>query len=295
MNTEASDVVDIATREPDGRRAIGTILIEEGRLRAGDIDRIQRFARERGLRFGDAAVQLRMASQNDIDLALARQFDYPAVVRGGRDGVADGVVAAYSPQCSALEPLRTLRSELTLRWLKSTTRPMLAIASPERGEGRSWLAANLATLFAQSGQQTLLIDTDMRNPCQHRLFNLDNAAGLSALLTGRTAGRDIVRRIHPQLKLFVLTAGLVPPNPQELLLRPIFETMLDRFAQVFNVVVLDTPAATSSADSQIVSSRAGAALLLSRRHRTRVSALAATMRSLAETGVNVVGSVVNEY
>jgi receptor protein-tyrosine kinase len=135
----------------------------------------------------------------------------------------------------------------------------------------------------------------MRHPSQHRLFNLDNSYGLSSLLTGRTSGKDVVRRIHPQLKLFVLTAGFQPPNPQELLLRPIFETVLDRFAQVFSIVVLDTPSASDSADSQIVAARAGAALLLSRRNRTRVANLAATMRSLVETGVQVLGSVVNEY
>jgi protein-tyrosine kinase len=295
MNTEATDIVDISTREPDGRRAIGTILVEEGRIGPHEVERIQRFARDRGLLFGDAAVQLRMASQDDVDLALARQFDYPTLLRGGADGVAADVIAAYNPTSPALEPLRALRSELTLRWLSSAPRRMLAITSPERGEGRSWLAANLATVFAQAGQRTLLIDTDMRHPCQHRLFNLDNSTGLSALLSGRTAGRDVVRRIHPQLKLFVLPAGFMPPNPQELLMRPIFETVLDRFAQVFSVVVMDTSAATETADSQIVSARAGAAVILSRRNHTRVSGLTATMRSLVETGVQVLGSVVNEH
>jgi protein-tyrosine kinase len=295
MSTEATDIIDISAREPDFRRAIGTILVEEGHFGPQEVERIQRFATERGLLFGDAAVQLRMASQDDVESALARQFEYPTLLRNGGEGVAADVIAAYNPTSPALEPLRALRSELTLRWLSAAPRRMLAITSPGRHEGRSWLAANLATVFAQAGQRTLLIDTDMRNPCQHRLFNLDNSTGLSALLTGRTAGRDVVRRIHPQLKLFVLPAGQAPPNPQELLMRPIFETVLDRFAQVFSVVVFDTSAATETADSQIVSARAGAAVLLSRRNHTRVSGLTSTMRSLVETGVQVLGSVVNEY
>jgi protein-tyrosine kinase len=294
MNTEAKDAVDISPREPGFRHAIGTILIEQGLICIDDVDRIQRFARERGLRFGDAAVQLNVAKQEDVDFALARQFDYPTLARG-IDGVDDSVVAAYNPQSEALEPLRALRSQLMLRWLNTTPRNMLAIASPQPGEGRSWLAANLATAFAQAGQRTLLIDTDLRNPCQHLLFNVENSIGLSALLTGRTEGKEVVHRVHPQLKLFVLPAGLVPPNPQELLMRPIFETVLNRLGQLFGVVVLDTPPATATFDSQIISARAGAAVLLSRRNRTRVSELVATMQSLAETGVHVLGSVVNEY
>ena len=230
-----------------------------------------------------------------MDFALEQQFDYPILARGGTDGVADGVVAAYAPQSEAIEPLRALRSQLMLRWLNATPRRMLAITSPEPGEGRSWLAANLAAVFAQAGQRTLLIDTDMRQPSQHRLFNLENSVGLSSLLTGRTAGRDVFRRVHPQLPLFVLPAGFVPPNPQELLLRPLFETVLDRFQRLFSVVVLDTPAATLSSDAQIISARAGAALLLSRRNRTHVSGLTETMRCLVDTGVQVLGSVVNEF
>src|SRR6202030_2464775 len=103
----------------------------------------------------------------------------------GDDGVADEVIAAHGPQNSTVEPIRKLRSQLMIRWLNTAHRKVLAITSPDRGEGRSWLAANLAVAFAQVGLRTLLIDADMRRPQQHRLFNVDNALGLSAFLTGR--------------------------------------------------------------------------------------------------------------
>ena len=279
----------------DYRRAIGTILVERGRLRTSDVDKIDQYATDRGLRFGDAAVQLKLATQDDVDLALAQQFDYPILMRGGAKGVADEVVAAYNPKSQVSEQLRALRSQLTLRWRNVANRKALAITSAARGDGRSWLAANLATVFAQAGDRTLLIDTDLRHPCQHRLFNVDNGMGLSALLTGRSVGPDLVRRIHPALRLFVLPAGTQPPNPQELLLRPAFDVVLNRFAQLFDVIILDTPAATETADAQIVSARAGAAVILARSNRTRVTDLTATMESLTEIGVNVIGSVVNEH
>jgi receptor protein-tyrosine kinase len=170
----------------------------------------------------------------------------------------------------------------------------LAVTSAERGEGRSWLTANLATMFAQLGERTLLIDADMRHPRQHRLFNIDNSVGLSALLTGR-AGREIARRIHPQLRLYVLPAGVLPPNPQELLARQVFEVVVDHFAAQFSVVIVDTPAISETADAQILAANAGSAIIIGRRNHTQQSKLLAAMEMLTQSGVNVVGSVLNDH
>ena len=294
MNTTASPLNDAIMPSRDRSRVFGAILVEQGRLTPHEVEEIQRHASAHGLRFGDAAVQLKLLTQDDIEFALAHQYNYPTIPRGGQNGVADDVVAAYAPQSDSVEPLRALRSQITLRWLDDVNHKTIAITSPGRGEGRSWLAANLATVFAQIGERTLLIDADMRHPSQHLLFNLSNAAGLSALLTGR-AGREIACRIHPQLRLFVLPAGILPPNPQELLGRPVFDVVLERFADQFDVIIIDTPSATESADAQIVAKRAGAAVMLARKDVTKQSQLVTSMQSLSETGVNVIGSVINEY
>jgi receptor protein-tyrosine kinase len=280
------------TRERNG--SIGAILVEQGRLSPEDVEEIQQFAVKNRLRFGDAALKLQLLTRNDIDQAIAEQYKYPILARGGDRGVADDVIAAYLPQSRVIEPLRVLRSQLSLRWANPKEGKILAIASPGRSEGRSWLAANLATVFAQMGERVLLIDADMRHPRQHELFNLNNSVGLSALLTGR-AGREIVCRIHPKLRLFVLPAGILPPNPQELLGRQVFELVLDLFASQYDLIILDTPAASESADAQILASRADAAVLLVRRNHTRVDELKAAMQNLTESGVHVVGSVVSEY
>jgi protein-tyrosine kinase len=280
------------TRDRSG--AIGAILVEQGRLSPEDVEEIQQFAVKNRLRFGDAALKLQLLTKNDIDQAIAQQYKYPILPRGGDHGVADDVIAAYLPQSQMIEPLRLLRSQLSLRWANPKQGKILAIASPGRREGRSWLAANLATVFAQMGERVLLIDADMRHPRQHELFNLNNSVGLSALLTGR-AGREIVCRIHPKLRLFVLPAGILPPNPQELLSRQVFELVLDLFASQYDLIILDTPATSESADAQILASRADGAVLLVRRNHTRVTELKAAMQNLTESGVHVVGSVVSEY
>jgi chain length determinant protein tyrosine kinase EpsG len=279
---------------PDRGRAIGAILVEQGRLNSQEVEEIQRFANSHGVRFGEAAVQLKRITEHDIESAIAQQYNYPVLARGGEGGVADDVIAAYMPQSEAVEPLRALRSQLILRWFNNAGRRVLAVTSAERGEGRSWLAANLATMFAQLGERTLLIDADMRHPRQHRIFNVDNSVGLSALLTGR-AGREIARRIHPQLRLFVLPAGIIPPNPQELLARPVFDVILDHFAAQFSLVILDTPAASETADAQILAANAGNAIMIASRNHTRQAKLVTAMEMLTDTGVNVIGSVINEH
>jgi chain length determinant protein tyrosine kinase EpsG len=282
----------IAEPVRDRGRAIGAILVEQGRLNASDVDEIQRYAGANGMRFGDAALKLGLLTQQDIDTAIAHQFNYPIVPRGGSQGVAADVVAAYLPHSDLIEPLRALRSQLTLRWVNDHR--ILAVTSPGRGEGRSWIAANLATVFAQMGKRTLLIDSDMRHPRQHEMFNLYNAVGLSSLLTGR-AGREIVSRIHPQLRLFVLPAGALPPNPQELLGRQVFDVVLGLFADQYDMVIMDTPAVSDVADAQIVAARADATIIIARRNHTRQAQLSTTMRNLTESGANVIGSVVTEY
>lgn len=204
------------------------------------------------------------------------------------------MVAAYDPKNHLVEHLRALRSQLMSHWLKDADRKALAITSPDRGEGRSWLAANLAVALAQIGKRTLLIDGDMRNPLQHRLFNLDNSVGLSALLTGR-AGASTVQRIHPDIRLFVVPSGTAPPNPLELLARPQFATVLNRFVATYDVVLLDTPPAMPTSDAQLIAATAGNALMLARSDYTRRASVLALMATLKQARVNVVGSVVNDY
>ena len=277
-----------------GERAIGAILIDAGRLKPEDAERILRLQREKGLRFGDAAIQLGLLTQADIELALSRQFDYPYLLRG-ESAVSEDLVAAYAPFSPQVEALRAVRSQLMLRWFDSDpAHKALAVVSAERNEGRSFIAANLAVVFSQLGEHTLLIDADLRNPCQHKLFNLDNRAGLSAVLSGR-GGPEAIQRIPSLLDLSVLPAGALPPNPLELLARPLFPQLLQELANEFDVIILDSPAAIEYGDAQTLAERAGAALVVARRNATRISQVRSVIEGLSQGRTTVVGTVLNEF
>ena len=293
MNTIVNQANDVAVPTRDRSRAFGSILVEHGRLTPADAEEIQRYAGAHGLRFGEAALKLKLLTQQDIDFAVAQQFNYPILPRGGQGGVADDVVAAYHPQSESIEPLRALRSQLTLRWFNDASHKTVAITSPGRREGRSWLAANLAAVFAQIGERTLLIDADMRHPRQHELFNLSNAVGLSALLTGR-AGKETACRVHPHLRLFVLPAGPLPPNPQELLGHISFGYLMETSPTKYDVVIVDAPPMLECADAQLIAARAGGVVLATKRHRTRLADAIRVKSQLEPAGAVLLGAVIDE-
>jgi protein-tyrosine kinase len=271
-------------------RCIGKILLDAGKLQPGDAERALRFAKEKGVRFGEACVQLKVVSQADIESALSDQFDYP-YLRPGDNELSGELVAAYRPFSNQVEELRALRTQLLLRWF-TPDRKLLAIVSATHGDGRSYLAANLAIVFSQLGERTLLIDADMRSGRQHELFKLPNQYGLSALLSGRVNGAAI-QRVGRFANLSVLTCGGTPPNPLELASRPEFVDVLTNESRNFDVVLIDTPAGTDGSDAHAISARAGGALIVARENRSRIDALGRLIASIQSTQVEVVGCVFN--
>lgn len=272
-------------------RAIGAILVDSGRLSLKDIDRVIELQNESGLRFGEAAIRLGVATEADVLYALSLQFDYP-FLSGPDHSVSDEVVAAYRPFSAEGERLRSLRSQLQLRWFKGASgqRAALAIVGTRPGEGRSHLAANLAVIFAQSGERTLLIDGDLRTPRQHALFKVDNQVGLSNLLVGRTA-EQAVKLVPGIPRLAILPAGPIPPNPEELLGRSSFDRILEKSLPTFDVVIIDTPAHAVGADVTLLARFATAALAVARTNVTRTSEFQDLVGHLMDIGVNMVGSV----
>jgi protein-tyrosine kinase len=287
--------VAVIPTAPRANRSIGAILMDAGLLSTEDAERILLLQKQKNLRFGEAAVRLGLLTEADIQFALARQFAYPYLrASGDKQPVSAELVAAYQPFSLCVEQLRAVRSQLMLRWFdKAEQRQVLTVVGAEPSEGRSYLAANLAIVFSQLGERTLLIDADLRNPRQHKLFKLENKVGLSTVLAGRTREEAIIR-ITDLTGLFVLPAGPIPPNPLELLTRTAFDDLLAHVRSTFDVVIIDTPGFSTGEDAVMIAVRAGAALAVARSTQTRVGAFNDMVEGLMNAGVAVVGSVLNE-
>lgn len=273
-------------------RTIGRILRDMGKLKPADEARVFRLHREKSIRFGEAALRLRLVSRADIQYALSVQFGLPYVY-GAPGGLSEELIAAHDPFDEQLEALRDLRTQLLLHWF-APDRRTLAVVSPEPGDGRSFIAANLAVLLAQAGERTLLIDADLRFPRLHRVFRLMAGRGLAhALYAGSMNGS--AEKVPYFENLFVLSAGAMPPNPSELLSRPALTALLEHAARQHSVVIIDTPAAVRGSDAQLVAARASGALLVARCDRTRLGALERLQASIARSGSPIAGAVLNRH
>jgi chain length determinant protein tyrosine kinase EpsG len=180
-----------------------------------------------------------------------------------------------------------------LRWF-ARGRRALAVAGVDAADGVSLFASNLAVVFSQLGEQTLLVDANLRSPRQQEVFALDACAGLSDVLAGR-AGLDVIARVPAFADLALLGAGTLPPNPQELLSRAAFRTLNGELAARFDVVLYDVAPFASGVDAMAVAGCAGGVLLVARKDHTSMAALAHMAGQLTEAGAEVVGSVVVEF
>jgi protein-tyrosine kinase len=271
---------------------IGRLLLQLGKISVEDTDKILKAQQEHGLLFGDAALKLGLISDADIHQVLALQFNYP-YLQAGQGNYSDDLVAAYQPFSQQVEALRALRSQLMMRWFNEDNKS-LALVSANAGEGVSYLAANLAIMFSQLGERTLLVDANMRDPRQHKIFNLNESLGLSDIIAGR-ASMDVIRKIEFFENLSVLGAGTTPPNPQELLNRASFTYFIDQASSQYDVVLVDTSPASATADAQVTVARCGGALLVSRLNHTRLADLTEVRNQITVTGARVVGAVINDY
>ncbi len=285
-----SGTTSISTNTPSLRKfSIGHILLDMGKITPVEAERVLRLQKESGLRFGDAALQLGLITEADIQLVLAQQFDYPYLLPG-QGNHPPGLVVAYQPFGAQVEVFRAVRSQLMLRWFTSG-RKALTIVSYNPGDGVSLFIANLAVVFSQLGERTLLIDANLRYPHQHEIFNLKNKQGLSDVLAGRANISEVIARIDSFIDLSVLPAGTLPPNPLELLNRTSFDELNDHLADQFDIILYDSVAFTSGSDALAIAARTSGVLIVAQKNDTRLNDINTMNEQLKCSGAEVVGSI----
>lgn len=289
---QASHPASVLPLHASRESSMGSILLDMGKIKPEDAERILRQQKENGMRFGEAAKSLGLITDADIQQVLARQFDYP-YLQQGEGNFAPELVAAYQPFSEQVETLRAIRSQLMLRWF-ANGRKTLAIASVNPGEGASLFAANLAVVFSQLGEHTLLVDANLRKPRQQQIFNLQGKQGLSDILAGR-AGLDAIAKVESFVDLSVLQAGTLPPNPQELVSRSAFGELTGNLTNLFDIVLYDVSAFSSGADALAIAARAGGVLMVVRKNVTSLADVSTVADQLGRFGTEVVGSVMVDY
>jgi protein-tyrosine kinase len=287
-------LVTLGLPSPGPVRPLGQILAERIDLPPTGVREILEHADELGIRFGDATVALGYASTEEVIQALSTQFQYPCAAASAL--LESSELAMLSrPHSAQAEALRGIRGQLLRSLGRACDEPRpLAVISPQSGDGKTFLVANLGVAFAQTGARTLIVEADMRGPRMHEVFNLHGRHGLSSALIGRSESLQI-RAVPAVPGLYVLPCGVMPPNPIELLERPAFRTLMCALARHFDRVLVDTPAIASGADAFTVADCCGASLLVGRRHRSSMGELRRVARQLSQDAGRLAGMVVNDF
>jgi len=290
QSTESSRAKESVVPE----RLIGAILSEKVELSPERVDRILTYARENGVRFGDAAVALGFASHDQVLQALAEQFGYPYASEDTRK-LRPELVVLNQPFSLQAEAIRGIRTQVMQRvFAQGHQRCALAVVSPASRDGKTFFSANLAVALAQVGGRTLIVDADLRGPRQHEVFNVENNTGLSSVLAGHVDSQ-VIQQVPGAPSLFIMPVGITPPNPLELIERPTFGVLMRELIAKFDHVIVDTPAVVYGVDAQVIAARCGAALVVARRNESRVGSLQQLVGALTDSTARMAGVIINEY
>jgi len=204
------------------------------------------------------------------------------------------LVTLEFPKSPDSESFRVLRTNIQFFSLGKTVRS-LAVTSAGPGEGKSFTAANLAIVMAQAGKRVILVDTDLRRPSIHKLFDLPNTVGFTNLVLNNMADRgSIIQQIEEVPNLLIVTSGPLPPNPSELLDSPQAQYVINGLAQTADLVIYDTPPATAVTDPAIMATRVDGVVLVVNAATTRRDMVERVRRILQNVGVKSLIPVLNQ-
>lgn len=203
-----------------------------------------------------------------------------------------GLITVLSPKSPPAEAYRTLRSNIHFAQVDHPARTFL-VTSAGAGEGKTMTTANLAAVFAQAGQEVLLVDTDLRRPSLHRIFNASSERGLTNVLVGETTLDDVIVETDvPGLRL--VPTGPLPPNPAELLESEQMDRIIARCRDIADVVFFDSPPAIVLTDAVIMSSKVERTILVAEAGHVTRDAFNEMCRLITNARGTILGVVLNK-
>ena len=211
------------------------------------------------------------------------------------------VVAHKDPKSPISEVFRTLRTNIQFISTDKKTKTLL-ITSTLPGEGKSWIASNLAVTFAQAGKKVVLIDADMRKGRQYAIFDIPSKPGLSNYLSQvgieetKSKSKGIITCLQKtEIKnLYVMPAGSIPPNPSELLVSQKMTKLLEKLKRVCDIVIIDGTPCELVTDAVVLSRMVDSTIIVTAHKITKKDALERVIKNIQNVGGKVTGVVINK-
>lgn len=202
-----------------------------------------------------------------------------------------GFLAVDNPADLAIEAIRGLRTSLHFAMMEARNN-VLMISGASPNAGKTFISSNLAAVISQSGKKVLLIDTDLRKGYLHRVFNVNNTAGLSDYLSGKLDVKTIISK-SKDIGFDFISRGTTPPNPAELLMHPRFQDLVSWANENYDIVILDTPPILAVTDAAIIGNYAGTTLVVARFELNTAKEIAVSIKRFEQSGVHVKGCILN--
>ena len=215
-----------------------------------------------------------------------------AITRIDGENYPDKLIAVRQPLSPTVEAYRIVRTNIQFSSIDRPARTLM-ITSPNPSEGKSVMIANLGVVMAQSGMKVIIVDTDMRRPVQHRIFNLPNRDGMSdAVIRSQVNVIDHLQETGIE-NLRLMSSGSLPPNPAELLGSERMLYIIEELKKISDIVLFDSPPTLVVADAAILGSRTDGVLLVTDSGNTRTTEARRAVEELRRVRVNLLGVVLN--
>ena len=227
--------------------------------------------------------RIRYPDQAVKELGLQISGAVPELLNGGGQRQSPEQISQL------IESFRTLRMNV-----KHSSGPQvaLAVSSPSPGDGKSFIASNLAMSFADAGYRTLLVDGDTRRGALHEMFSLARTPGLTDFLSGDADERAIIHTTGHE-NLFLIPTGTMRRRSPELLTSPALQTLVTDLRRKYDVLIFDTPPFAAGVDGYAIAAATGSLLVVLRIGQTERRMAAAKLLLVDRLPINVVGTVLN--
>jgi capsular exopolysaccharide synthesis family protein len=195
------------------------------------------------------------------------------------------------PKSMLSEAYRNIRTSILLSFSEKPPK-RIAITSPNPAEGKTTTVINTAISLSQTGAKVIIVDSDLRKPRVHKVFNEDNGVGLSNFLSGHTGLESIIKNTEIP-NLYYIPAGPIPPNPSELIGSNLFKNMVDSLGEQFDHIVFDSPPVLGFADSIILSTIVDGIIIVALGGKTPRETLQRAKEVLYQVNGKILGVVIN--
>ncbi len=215
----------------------------------------------------------------------------PADDAEARD-INERLITHLKPKSPISEAYRTLRTNITFT-APDNPKQVIMVTSSGPKEGKSTSISNLAITFSQMGTKTLLIDSDLRRPMLHKLFGMEKQSGLTNILVGKDDLDHAIKNVKNLPDLDILTCGILPPNPAELLGSAQMKQLLAEAKSKYGMVLVDTPPIIAVTDSSVLSTMVDGVILVIRSGQSKREAVIHAIEQLNRVEAPILGALLN--